>query len=344
MPNSNNQARAQDADTISPSCSMPLVELIDQQIRLLLPLLGQRLEEKISKQFEIKWRGQGREAPHPFQTLPAGHIPPIADHDQPTPANTLATAQSDHEESYQMLLAFLKWLCKKLGDEAAPDYQQLNCEQLTVEISKLKSLLQVCTDDAADLARVKQAYQQEQHTNQVSQAKLQQEQQQFALQAASLAQALQQVERDLSAAQQKDNQWQQPLQFMAYVKQQSDLAQLLLPEGSGEQAQKLGFIAMVSQWDSVVELWLLLERRCKKDKRPCNEQERALLEFSVHLYNLTLRDLKSELLRWPQIGAPYDYDIHNGVTSQGSCISNVWLPSLFNGGGSQVKKALVERG
>ncbi|ENO3977053.1 hypothetical protein ACBI01_001154 [Aeromonas veronii] len=317
-------------------------ELISRQLRQLVPQIEQGIYQRLKAELNvITQQGMQQSEPQAAVDVPcmqASHHPGsvlVSDGDDHTPTVNVVDEQLAHEESYQMLLA---WLRKMLGADAAPDYRQFSCAQLQSEINKLELLLKTRT--ASDVQRLTQvSIEACDKRQQESQALLRDKERELA----SQTRALTDIQHSLNLAQIQNQLWQEPLQFLAYVKKQSDLAQLLLPDVDSEREQLLGLVATASQWSGLEELWSRLERRCKAGKRPCDEQERALLEFSERLYNLTLRGIRITL-HWPVSGEKYDYDIHNGVSNHGDKITRVWLPSLLNGAGKTVKKALVERG
>lgn len=110
-------------------------------------------------------------------------------------------------------------------------------------------------------------------------------------------------------------------------------------ENEGKQLVRL--IVRFSQWDTVIDLWDTLAKRCKQEKRAASATEQQILAQALRLHNLRWNDRQASLCH-AIAGAAYDYRYHQRSTTTGDIIQAEWLPGLINAGGEPQKPPLVQ--
>lgn len=113
---------------------------------------------------------------------------------------------------------------------------------------------------------------------------------------------------------------------------------LVVGETEGQQLARL--LATAAQWERLLELWDLLAERCKAKERPASVAELAILEGCLNVHNLIWRDRKAQLCS-VEVGAEYDYRVHQRTTLRGEVITAQWLPGLANAGGERQRLPLA---
>lgn len=125
--------------------------------------------------------------------------------------------------------------------------------------------------------------------------------------------------------------------FLRQVKNHPELASILLPNGDENLLQ---LIAISSQWNNVLRVWDALAIQVKKTQQTISTTEQQILEHSLALFNLTLQSNQA-ILQSPELGASYDYDIHQKVSGSGGSIEQILLAGLYNAAGDNVRTAIV---
>lgn len=127
------------------------------------------------------------------------------------------------------------------------------------------------------------------------------------------------------------------VEFFEQVRQEPDLAQILLPNQSTNIKQ---LIVNASQWNNILRIWDELADAVKSQQRAISNNQMAILSHCLELFNLTLGN-RQVRLDSPEVGDSYDYEIHEQVMGDGDSITQVLLPSLCNAGDERVRPALV---
>lgn len=113
---------------------------------------------------------------------------------------------------------------------------------------------------------------------------------------------------------------------------------LLESESEGQQLTRL--LATAAQWERLLELWDLMAERCKSQARPASAAELHILDGCLEIHNLTWRDRQAQLC-CVEVGAEYDYRLHQRSTLRGEVIRAQWLPGLANAGGERQRLPLA---
>ncbi len=127
------------------------------------------------------------------------------------------------------------------------------------------------------------------------------------------------------------------LTFLKQVQNHPELASILLPNGDENLLQ---LIAISSQWNNVLRVWDALAIQVKKTQQTISTTEQQILEHSLALFNLTLQSNQA-ILQSPELGASYDYDIHQKVSGSGGSIEQILLAGLYNAASDNVRTAIV---
>lgn len=125
--------------------------------------------------------------------------------------------------------------------------------------------------------------------------------------------------------------------FFKQVQNHPELASILLPNGDENLLQ---LIAISSQWNNVLRVWDALAIQVKKTQQTISTTEQQILEHSLALFNLTLQSNQA-ILQSPELGASYDYDIHQKVSGSGGSIEQILLAGLYNAASDNVRTAIV---
>lgn len=127
------------------------------------------------------------------------------------------------------------------------------------------------------------------------------------------------------------------VEFFEQVRQEPDLAQILLPNQSNNIKQ---LVVNSSQWNTILRIWDELAVAVKSQQRAISQNQKVILLHCLKLFNLTLSN-RQVRLDSPEVGDSYDYEIHEQVMGDGDSITQVLLPSLCNAGDERVRPALV---
>ena len=117
------------------------------------------------------------------------------------------------------------------------------------------------------------------------------------------------------------------------------MVKILLPNSNED---VLTVITTAAQWNNVVRIWDVLDKKVKETKKVLSEDEQAILVQSLKLFNLSLPEGHQATLQYPEIGEVYDYDIHQKVFGSGGSITQVLLAGLYNVAGEKARSAIVE--
>lgn len=131
-------------------------------------------------------------------------------------------------------------------------------------------------------------------------------------------------------------------ELVSLVRQDAEFNRRWLGNCEQDSMALIQLTAKLSQWEMLEQLWDSLCSRCKQEKRPLTDQETTLLGMTLSLVNLTSERQAS--LQAVEVGAPYDYQIHQSVQKQGEKVTDTWLAALVNPAGKVVKQPLVQRG
>lgn len=129
------------------------------------------------------------------------------------------------------------------------------------------------------------------------------------------------------------------LNFLNQVNQYPELVKILLPNSN---ADVLTVITTAAQWNNVVRIWDVLDKKIKETKQALAADEHAILAQSLKLFNLSLPEGHQATLQYPTIGDAYDYDIHQKISGSGGQITQVLLAGLYNVAGEKARSAIVE--
>lgn len=129
------------------------------------------------------------------------------------------------------------------------------------------------------------------------------------------------------------------LNFFNQVRKYPDLIKILLPNSNED---VLTVITTAAQWNNVVRIWDVLDKKVKETKKVLSEDEQAILVQSLKLFNLSLPEGHQATLQYPEIGEVYDYDVHQKVSGSGGSITQVLLAGLYNVAGEKARSAIVE--
>ncbi|MGL5040159.1 MAG: hypothetical protein ACRC6D_08615 [Aeromonas sp.] len=117
--------------------------------------------------------------------------------------------------------------------------------------------------------------------------------------------------------------------------------------GSGNSSADLvRCVAVLSQLDTIKQLWDLLKERCEQNSRPPSEGELALLEHALAWHNHNWQQ-KPYQLYIPSRGGRFDFSKEQraaGTSPSGESLQAVWLPGIGDNSGRLQKKALVTTG
>lgn len=113
---------------------------------------------------------------------------------------------------------------------------------------------------------------------------------------------------------------------------------LLESESEGQPLTRL--LATAAQWERLLELWDLMAERCKSQARPASAAELHILDGCLEIHNLIWRDRQAQLC-CVEVGAEYDYRLHQRSTLRGEVIRAQWLPGLANAGGERQRLPLA---
>ena len=127
------------------------------------------------------------------------------------------------------------------------------------------------------------------------------------------------------------------IEFFEQVKQESNLADILLPNQSNNLKQ---LVINASQWGNILRVWDELASEVKNNQVTITDRQLAILSHCLALFNLTL-SYRHARLHSPTLGDSYDFNTHEQVIGNGDTIVSVLLPSLYNAGDEAVRSALI---
>lgn len=132
------------------------------------------------------------------------------------------------------------------------------------------------------------------------------------------------------------------LELLALIRSDIDFAALWLPDGAEPEGRQLiRLVALLSQWDQLLQLWDRLAERCKQARRPATVAERQVLTIAVDIHNLIWQS-KAARLQPATLGAAFDFNRHERGVPTGDSVRAEWLSGLVNAAGTLQKKPLVE--
>ena len=127
------------------------------------------------------------------------------------------------------------------------------------------------------------------------------------------------------------------IEFFEQVKQESNLADILLPNQSDNLKQ---LVINASQWGNILRVWDELASEVKNNQVTITDRQLAILSHCLALFNLTLSNRHAHL-HSPTLGDSYDFNTHEQVIGNSDTIASVLLPSLYNAGDEAVRPALI---
>lgn len=130
------------------------------------------------------------------------------------------------------------------------------------------------------------------------------------------------------------------LALLQMVRADADLAQVWLWADENEGRQLVRLLAMLSDWDEVLNLWSRLADRCKAGQRAATDAELAVLQAALALHNLRYRD-RAAKLAGAEIGVPFHHETMERGSVKGATVAEVWLPGLHNAADQLQKMPMV---
>jgi len=132
------------------------------------------------------------------------------------------------------------------------------------------------------------------------------------------------------------------LDLLVWVRADAELAALWLPDDAEPEARQLiRLVALLAQWDQVLQLWAQQDGRCKSARRPATAGERRILAAALDIHNLIWRGRAAQL-QPVESGIAFEFKQHERGVPTGETIRAEWLPGLLNAAGQLQKKPLVE--
>ncbi|WP_244054202.1 hypothetical protein, partial [Aeromonas caviae] len=116
--------------------------------------------------------------------------------------------------------------------------------------------------------------------------------------------------------------------------------------GADGSADLVRCVAVLSQLDTIRQLWDLLKARCEQQLRPASDGELALLGSALAWHNHNWRQ-KPYQLYLPALASGFDFNKAQralGTPPSGESLRGVWLPGISDHAGRMQKKALVVTG
>lgn len=129
--------------------------------------------------------------------------------------------------------------------------------------------------------------------------------------------------------------------LLQHVRADQELAGAWLGDTDEAEARQLvRLIAVVAQWDQVLQLWDRLVARCKANRRHANDTEMCILLSSLAVHNLIWHGQQAQLCS-VDIGDDFDFTQHGRGTPRGDKVKAVWLPGIVNAAGMVCRKPLI---
>lgn len=116
--------------------------------------------------------------------------------------------------------------------------------------------------------------------------------------------------------------------------------------GADGSADLVRCVAVLSQLDTIRQLWDLLKARCEQQLRPARDGELALLGSALAWHNHNWRQKPYQLYQ-PALASGFDFNKAQralGTPPSGESLRGVWLPGISDHAGRMQKKALVVTG
>ncbi|BBU04607.1 MULTISPECIES: hypothetical protein [Aeromonas] len=116
--------------------------------------------------------------------------------------------------------------------------------------------------------------------------------------------------------------------------------------GGDGSADLVRCVAVLSQLDTIRQLWDLLKARCEQQLRPATDGELTLLCSALAWHNYNWRQKPYRLCQ-PASGGSFDFNKEQravGTPPSGESLRGVWLPGISDHAGRLQKKALVITG
>ncbi|MDX7760816.1 hypothetical protein SJS80_02605 [Aeromonas caviae] len=116
--------------------------------------------------------------------------------------------------------------------------------------------------------------------------------------------------------------------------------------GADVSADLVRCVAVLSQLDTIRQLWDLLKARCEQQLRPASDGELALLGSALAWHNHNWRQKPYQLYQ-PALASGFDFNKAQralGTPPSGESLRGVWLPGISDHAGRMQKKALVVTG
>ncbi|UBH26247.1 hypothetical protein [Aeromonas enteropelogenes] len=116
--------------------------------------------------------------------------------------------------------------------------------------------------------------------------------------------------------------------------------------GADGSADLVRCVAVLSQLDTIRQLWDLLKARCEQQLRPATDGELALLGSALAWHNHNWRQKPYQLYQ-PALASGFDFNKAQralGTPPSGESLRGVWLPGISDHAGRLQKKALVVTG
>lgn len=116
--------------------------------------------------------------------------------------------------------------------------------------------------------------------------------------------------------------------------------------GADGSADLVRCVAVLSQLDTIRQLWDLLKARCEQQLRPASDGELTLLGCALAWHNHNWRQKPYQLYQ-PALASGFDFNKAQravGTPPSGESLRGVWLPGISDHAGRLQKKALVVTG
>jgi len=116
--------------------------------------------------------------------------------------------------------------------------------------------------------------------------------------------------------------------------------------GGDGSADLVRCVAVLSQLDTIRQLWDLLKARCEQQLRPATDGELVLLSNALAWHNHNWRQKPYQLYQ-PALASGFDFNKAQralGTPPSGESLRGVWLPGISDHAGRLQKKALVVTG
>ncbi|WP_370560311.1 hypothetical protein [Edwardsiella tarda] len=116
--------------------------------------------------------------------------------------------------------------------------------------------------------------------------------------------------------------------------------------GADGNADLVRCVAVLSQLDTIRQLWDLLKIRCEQQFRPATNDELTLLASALAWHNYNWRQKPYQLYQ-PALASSFDFNKEQravGSSPSGESLCGVWLPGISDHAGRLQRKAVVVTG